>query len=320
VAGELHQTMVDWQGDNERLTRATDGRWYGTAPAGDSAESAGCIYRVHATEPGLEVVVRLPANGSLGQIPFDGLVEAEKGWLYGLVQKAPGLWPRPGMFRVRLKGHDFESLGALPGNPLGGQMQGRDGNLYCLVRLPNAGEGIGLLRTGIPSHQMEVIARWPESLFGKLQLDGPPIQGPDRRFYATGHRDNPNKPAVIVSVAESGSDPRVDAELDEQLGTGFMPPLAIGPYGWLYGATTGGGQSGDGGLLRFRPRPELRASTNRVEIRAFPGASARLESASRPEGPWTSESLTLDADGTAVRPHVPAADPVFFRVILADGE
>jgi hypothetical protein len=310
--------------DQKGLILASDGYWYGVSRAAHNRDGTECVYRFKPPEQPVRAFSRFPANDSAGHHPIGAVVESDNGWLYGITAKGAGGSPLAGLFRVPLRGGGIEPLGTLPGTAVGGAMKGRDGNLYCLLQPAGAMGGVMLARIHLQSHTTTVIAEWPESRFGKLNLQGPPTQGPDHRFYATGTRtEGTGTPlAVIVSAGELSADPRLDLELQPDAGSDFVPPLAVGSSGWMYAATKGGGPVGQGGVLRLRPRPTLRATAQAVEVRAFASALSRLESAPDPAGPWTVQlpNLTMDAEGMATVPQEPSTTPRYFRAVLLDNE
>jgi len=321
VVGSVRQTELEQNHWGKHPTLASDGRWYATGRSGDSPVHAGLLYRFGAQANSLEVVRRFPLDSSMGRAPMGRLLEAQPGWLYGTVGVAPGGAMVGAVYRIRLDGTGFDTLSVLPGQVVGGLMQGSDGSLYVLVQSSGDAAGMVLMRMRLPNHATAELARWPESVFGGLVFDGPPIEGPDRRLYITGYRSASPWSGVIVSVGRSGGYPRVDLDLaGTPLGARFVPPLAVGGSGWIYAVTYGGGTAGYGGVFRFRPRLEIRATTNRLQVASYPGARVRIEGSSDPGGEWIVERdpVPLDAAGNGEVWIESGADHRFFRASFGD--
>lgn len=306
------------------LIRATDGLWYGTAQYGDSPISEGFVYRVHPVNTGVQVLMRFPDDSSRGRNPFGGVVEAESGWLYGMTHEGRNRATWPGVYRVRLNGTGFESLGTLTGFGTGGFVKARDGNLYTAVREGfGSAEGV-LLRVRVATRKIEVVGRWAFARFGTINVTATPTEGPDGRLYMPAGQGDLNPRGVVVSMGLDGSDPRVDLELGVENGGRFVGALAVGPSGWFYGATVQGGPAGGGGLVRFRLRPTL-SMVRGVEApvirgRAYPGARAWLQVATELGGPWQDgvSELALGPDGAFEVGLGGDAEARYFRVRIVD--
>lgn len=323
VIGSVRQINLEGTYWGKHPTLASDGRWYAGARSGDSSIHQGLIFRFGEQPNSFQVMRRFPSDGSMGLFPVGKLFEAEPGWLFGTVMVAPSGGSGGAVYRIRLDGTGFEKLAELPGEVVGGLMEGADGNLYVFVKVAGEDAGMVLMRMRVPTHDMEVFARWRESEFGGLVFDGPPIQGADRRFYVTAYRNASPWPGLITSVGPSGADPRVDLELaDRSLGVRFVPPLAVGPSGWMYAATYGGGAAGYGGVFRFRPRLELRSTATKLGVQSFPGARVRIEAASELGGKWVVEGaeVPLDEQGKGEAIIGSGEGQRFFRAVFREEE
>lgn len=306
------------------LTRASDGNWYGSAWYGFNAAMAGFVFRVEPLNPGIGIVCTFPDDYSRGDAPFGGVVEAEPGWLYGMTQQGRGRQTYSGVYRVRLDGTRFETLGSLGGDGFGGFTRGPDGNLYAIARRNFTGRGTALVRLTASTRTIRVVGSWPFAVHGDLYLTGPLALGVDGRWYVPGARTDLSSGGLIASIGFDGSDPRVDVLIGKGEGGVLAGGLTPGRDGWLYGAMTVGGPSGGGGLVRLRPRPTIRARQQAgdlfLEVRAIAGARVRLSSATDPRGPWMDEpvDVSLNAQGQGLHP-VDRTDAVrFYRAHVRD--
>lgn len=306
------------------LTRASDGNWYGSAWYGFNRAMEGFLFRVHPVNPGIGIVCTFPDDYSRGEAPFGGVIEAVPGWLYGMTQQGKGRQSYSGVYRVRLDGTGFETLGSLGGDGFGGFTRGPDGNLYAIARRNFTGEGTALVRLVVSTRTVEVVGVWPYAVHGDLYLTGPLALGGDGRWYVPGTRTDLTSGAMIASIGFDGSDPRIDAMIGKGEGGYIAGGLTLGRDGWMYGSMTVGGPAGGGGLVRLRPRPTIRVRAQAgdlfVDVRAFAGARVRMASATDPQGPWVEEpaDVILDAQGQGSHP-VSRTDAVrFYRARIRD--
>lgn len=306
------------------LTRASDGNWYGSAWYGFNRAMEGFVFRVHPVNPGIGIVCTFPDDYSRGEAPFGGVIEAEPGWLYGMTQQGKGRQSYSGVYRVRLDGTGFQSLGSLGGDGFGGFTRGPDGNLYAIARRNFTEKGTALVRLVVSTRSVQVVGVWPYADYGDLYLTGPLALGGDGRWYVPGVRTDLSSGGMIASIGFDGRDPRVDAMIGKGEGGVFVGGLTLGRDGWLYGGMTVGGPSGGGGLVRLRPRPTIgvrrQASDLFVDVRAFVGARVRVSSATDPQGPWVEEAadVILDAQGQGSQP-VSRTDTVrFYQARIRD--
>ncbi len=187
----LVTTLASFDGANGAspkapLVQGKDGNFYGTTSKG-GASDLGTVFKV--TPSG--ILTRLASfNGANGSLPLAGLVQGVDGNFYGVASQG-GAKGGGTMFNVTPSGllkvlvqFDFNTNGGLP---MGGLIQGRDGNFYGTTYEGGGGDGTvfkvtakGVLTTLAKLSRTN--SSLPSRAAGPL---GTLIEGPDGNFYGT---------------------------------------------------------------------------------------------------------------------------------------
>jgi uncharacterized repeat protein (TIGR03803 family) len=129
----LHSFSYVIDGDNltAPLVQGNDGNFYGTASAGGNGGGGGDVFRL---SPSGAVKVLYTFDGTHGVTPFAGLVQASDNNFYG-VAVAGGTFSNGVLYKVTPNGsftvlHNMDGSQGDGSAPIGGLLQGTDGNLY----------------------------------------------------------------------------------------------------------------------------------------------------------------------------------------------
>ena len=126
-------TGIDAQTPFAALLQGVDGNFYGTTQIG-GAYGLGTVFEI--TSAGVESVLWSFGNGSDGQSPYAGLTQGADGNFYGTTETG-GSAAVGTIFKITPAGvetvlYSFSSGSGLDGSdPLGGLVQGTDGNFYA---------------------------------------------------------------------------------------------------------------------------------------------------------------------------------------------
>jgi len=165
------------------LMRASDGNFYGTVYAGDTA-TLGRIFRM--TPAAVVTVMHTFVGGSIdGASPLATLVQATDGNLYGTTTLG-GAMNRGTVFRMTLTG-TFNLMKAFDNGPDGGTpqdelIQGDDGNLYSECHV--GGIGYGVLFKMALDGTFTVVHTFNGGGDGATPTS-PLFQTPDQRFWGS---------------------------------------------------------------------------------------------------------------------------------------
>jgi uncharacterized repeat protein (TIGR03803 family) len=234
------------------LARGADGSFYGTTYAGGSA-NGGTLFKV--TTNGL-LTTLISFNGTDGSFPYAGVVQDENGNFYGVTSGGGGQgagtifkWSSGGIFTTL-----YSFTGGTDGaQPVGGLMQGGDGNFYGTTAYGGSyGDGT-------------VFRMAPDGTFTNLlQFDGynganpsaPLTQGADGGLYGTTQNGGPGGAGTIFRLGISGAVQINTQPADQTVFSGAnavfsVVTLGVQPmtYRWAINGTNlsdGGNISGSG--------------------------------------------------------------------------
>jgi len=175
------------------LIEASDGNLYGVAAQalGTNGEGHGSIFRI--TKEGVFTDLFIFDGGILGHTPVGPLVQATDGNLYGVTVWGGLSFGRPfgSIFRISTNGA-FANVAAFNGTngawPVGGLVEGPDGNLYGTTEEGGAytnqyAEGLGTIYRVTPKGEITTLVSF-DGTNGLVPLAGLTL-GTDGRFYGT---------------------------------------------------------------------------------------------------------------------------------------
>ena len=242
----------DARGPASTLTRASDGFFYGTAPAGGN-NNAGALYRFSETNLEYSLVHSFSTNETAG--PVGRLVWAPPGVLYGTAS-AGGTNNKGAVFRVNTDGSEFSILHAFTGadgdgeRPMGGLLLARDGLLYGTTMYGGTNGFGAIFRVNPNGSDYRVIhSFWPDGVVPLSHL----VQGSDDALYGTTANGGAYNRGTLYKLNPDGGGFSVLHHFlpDQSEGGGFpQAGLVIGPDYALYGATAPG-SSGAGVIYRI---------------------------------------------------------------------
>ncbi len=240
-----------------RLVQAGDGNFYGTTSSG-GAHGLGTVFRL--TPDGLVTTVA-SFDGDNGAFPSGGLIQASDGHLYGTAEEGGEIGDGT-VYRVTLDGtitrllsfDAFENVGV----PIGGVIEGRDGNLYGTTWFGRDFALGGVYRLSLGG-SLEVLALFPfdEEIFASEGIAVYPsgsfpsgvIEGPDGLLYGTTETGGELDSGTVFRIEADNSVTTI-ASFDDANGSYPTGPLFAGSDDNLYGTTSSGGDTGNGTLFQ----------------------------------------------------------------------
>lgn len=186
------------------LIQASDGNLYGTTQQG-GASGNGTVFRVNPTTGAASIVYSF-AGGSDGASPYDGLIQAKDGNLYGTTG-AGGAAGAGTVFRI-VPSTGAESVvyafagGSSDGaNPYAGLIQASDGNLYGTTVLGGEG-GAGTVFRIVPGTGAEsVVYAFAGGSADGANPYGGLIQAKDGKLYGTTSKGGASDAGIVFSIA-----------------------------------------------------------------------------------------------------------------------
>jgi uncharacterized protein (TIGR03437 family) len=243
-------TLVTFNGPNGEipsgLIQGADGAFYGTTNIGGSS-SYGTIFRV--TTDGEFTTLHSFASGE-GIAPVGPLVQTSDGSFYGVTQRGGGLGGYGTIFRITPAGVFTTIYAFLYANgmlPVGGLVQGSDGNFYGTTSEGGA-KGLGTVFKITPAGTLTLLYS-----FGSTASDGANplsglVQGPDGNLYGTTLGNV--GPSTIFKITPAGALTTIyvfDGAADPEA------PLVLGTDGNFYGTTNSGGPANLGMAFSITP-------------------------------------------------------------------
>jgi uncharacterized repeat protein (TIGR03803 family) len=184
------------------LIQASDGNLYGTTQQG-GASGNGTVFKINPTS-GAESIVYAFAGGSDGASPYDGLIQATDGNLYGTTG-AGGAASAGTVFKI-VPSTGVESIvyafaggGSDGANPYAGLVQATDGNLYGTTVSGGSG-GAGTVFKITPGTGAESIVYAFASGDGANPYAGL-IQATDGKLYGTTLKGGANDAGIVFSIS-----------------------------------------------------------------------------------------------------------------------
>jgi uncharacterized repeat protein (TIGR03803 family) len=242
------------------LIQGKDGNFYGTTPSG-GAHDAGTVFRL--TPAGEATVLWSFGAGTDGNNPYSTLLEARDGNLYGTTTGG-GAFSQGTVFRITPSGEETVFWSCREGwtgtSPVGGLLEGSDGNLYG-VTSSGGNFNTGTIFRLTPSGYQTGFLLFSTKNGGSFGTDtGGLMQDTDGNLYALAALGGGYGAGAVVKLTVRPDGPLVTY-------TPFGTPVANGAQpvgntilasdGNFYGVTLGGGTAGLGTVFRLTPSGAL---------------------------------------------------------------
>jgi uncharacterized repeat protein (TIGR03803 family) len=233
------------------LVQGSDGNFYGTTGFGGSA-NRGTVFKI--TPAGVETVLHSFGSGTDGQILGAALIQGSDGNFYGVTQNG-GTAASGTVFKITPLGvetvlYSFGSGGATDGTfPLGGLIQGSDGNFYGTtgsVGTQNTGTVFRITPAGVET----ILHTFGSGTDGAIP-EGQLIQGSDGNFYGTTASGGTADSGTIFKMTPLGVETVLHSFGNGTDGATPEASLIQGSDGNFYGTTGNGGTAGFGTVFRF---------------------------------------------------------------------
>ncbi len=249
------------------LLQASDGKLYGTTEGGGS-NSIGVIYRINTDGTGFSLVHTFYYTD--GEEPESGLLQSrEDGMLYGTASTGGANDYGGTVFKLNLDGSDFQvvyNFTVQTGiGSYSGLLEGADGFLYGTTYSDGDGNDSGyngavfkMARDGSSVQELHFFEYEP---YDGDVANGRLVQGSDGYIYGT-TEDGGDPSAGYYSYYGNGTLFKINTNgggyqvfffptADATYGAQPFGGLRFGADGYLYGATSGGGTSGQGTLFKI---------------------------------------------------------------------
>jgi uncharacterized repeat protein (TIGR03803 family) len=251
----LHQFTAandDGASPYSELTLGADGVLYGTTWGGGT-NAAGTIFRINTNGSGFALLHHF-GNDDDGSSPFDGVIQAADGFLYGTTYYG-GTNENGTVFKINTNGSAYSVIYRFTNspdgaNPYGGLVQGPDGSLYGTTTAGGSGPGIVFKISTDGSHfaVLHSFTNFTDATipYGRL------VQASNGILYGTTLQGGPNILGAVFQINTNG--------LNYSILHGFGGPsdgfatqsgLLLGKDGWLYGTTISGGAAGFGTVFKL---------------------------------------------------------------------
>src|SRR6266571_2603159 len=286
------------------LIQAADGNLYGTTYSG-GASGGGTVFRT--TLGGGLTTLHAFTYGSDGGNPFAGLAQATDGNFYGTASSGGDNSGDGTVFKMLPNGtltplHSFS--GADGSHPLGGLVQGNDGNLYGITRnggaRPYDGTVFKITTTGTLTNLFEFNAT---NSFGFIPRAGL-VKGSDDNLYGTTSFGGAHGRGTVFRITSASLLTTLHSFNGEGDGEAPRAALVEGKDGYFYGAALYGGPYGFGTVFRMTPSGAL---TTLLYFDGFNGANPSPALVQATDGSFYGTTLNGGANGfgTVFRLSVP---------------
>lgn len=232
------------------LIEGSDGRLYGLARQGSTAEVTGVVFAIHRDGSGFAVLHRFDAAG--GRVP-SGLVEGSDRRLYGAAAYG-GAHDGGTLFALNRDGSGFAVLHSFHRDvdghlTLDGVVEASDGKLYGTTQrggLHGGGTIFSLNRDGSGFTVLRDLGGGSDASFPSGTL----VEGDDGRLYGTTSAGGRNGSGAIFTLEPDGSSYALLHSLEAAAdGRHPMAALAHGGAQGLYGVALSGGAYDQGTLF-----------------------------------------------------------------------
>ncbi len=237
------------------LTRASDGKFYGTAPVGlRGGATFGAVYRFDPA--GKTPLVALYAfNGSDGWSPIGRLIQAADGLLYGTTYRG-GTTDQGTIFRVDPATGTFTPLFSFSGangrNPQAGLIQASDGFFYGTTYFGGSSDQGTVYRFDSASGTVTPLVQFTGAN-GRQPFIGGLMQASDGNLYGTTLYGGTNDNGTIFRVALPAGALTTIHSFNDTDGREPHAALIQAADGLLYGAAEIGTPTGGGAIFRIHP-------------------------------------------------------------------
>jgi uncharacterized repeat protein (TIGR03803 family) len=247
------------------LIQATNGELYGTSEAG-GADNGGTVFKVSPSGTMALVYTFCPSCATTGFDAYSGLIQATNGDFYGTTEYS-GTNDGGAVYQLSPAGTGTTLYGfcmqtdCLDGQaPIGGVVQGTDGNFYGTTSrggLNRGGTVFQLTPTGILTTLYNFCAQ-PDCTDGEAPTVSL-VQGSDGNFYGTTESGGINGYGIIFKITSTGTFTSLYSFSCPLVGCGggsntsAYGALIQATNGDFYGTAYAGGKNGAGTVFRMTP-------------------------------------------------------------------
>ncbi len=225
------------------LIQASDGNFYGTTSQG-GANNSGTVFQI--TSAGTLTTLHSFTGGADGATPIAGLFQGSDSNFYGMTTRG-GANDTGTVFQITSAGtlttlHGFNG-GADGGYPLGGVIQGHDGNFYGTTSQGGANR-TGSVFQITPAGTLTTLYSFTGQSDGAIPEAGL-VQGSDSNFYGTTSIGGSNTYGTVFSINSNGV---LTTFYQLNRSDGRYPAAALiqASDGYFYGTAPLGGSRGAG--------------------------------------------------------------------------
>jgi len=257
-------TLISFNGTNggrpvAGLTPGNDGNFYGTTCRG-GADDIGTVFQI---TPAGTLTTLVSFGGANGGNPMGPLALGTNGNFYGTTSQGGNLGLNSGagfgtVFEVTTAGV-LSTLANFSGgngaNPVGGLVQGTNGNFYGTTAYGgnlnlNFGLGVGTVFKITPAGVLSTLVSF-NGTHGSYGVGGL-MQGGDGNFYGTTDAGGPGGCGMVFKLSPAGVTTTL-ASFNGADGSNPQGPLAEGSDGNFYGTAEYGGAGGSGTVFQMTP-------------------------------------------------------------------
>ena len=233
------------------LVQASDGNFYGMTNL-NGTYKRGTLFRITPTGT-YTVLHHFNPNGTDGEYPKGGLIQAKDGLLYGMTPNG-GANYNGTIFKISMAGTSYTvirglSAGVEGGNPVGTLIQATDGNFYGTAYSLSGGYEGSVFKMA-PNGTTTVIKKFTQETEGGYP-SGSLMQSTDGLLYGTNNSGGKDGDGTIFKLSTAGAI-TILAHLNGSA-KGNMPQdnLALGKDSAFYGVTTYGGTNNYGTIFKI---------------------------------------------------------------------
>ena len=257
---------TDGQDPEDGLIQARDGNFYGTTSIGGSGGSGGTVFKI---TPGGTLTTLATFDGQGGpEFPESGLIQARDGNFYGTTDLGGTHFGNGTVYRITPNGtvttlYSFSCSDSSGCRPVGGLVQGSDGNFYGTTSQGGSGSNggavfkitsNGTVTTLYSFCSLNNCADGNDSLASLIQAS-------DGNFYGTTNGGGAHSAGTVFKITPEGTlttlysfcvsgSPCAD-------GNGPEGSLVQGSDGNFYGSTYLGGANNVGSIFQVTPQGAL---------------------------------------------------------------
>ena len=256
----LHDfTLAEGRNPNCRLLLGSDGQLYGSAYTGGVGTATGIgygsLFTIALDGSGFTVLHYFSALAT-GVNPYAGLIEGSDGALYGTTRWGGAANGAGVIFTIQRDGSGYTVLHTFNGADgawaAAELLQGIDGALFGTTEYGGARDEGTLFRIELDGSAFQMLHSFDRAIDGRYPARGL-CQAADGTLYGATRESNV-RDGLVYQIDEDGSGFAVVHTFNDAIpneGRGQKSTLLLASDGWLYGTAAGGGNAGEGTLVRL---------------------------------------------------------------------